>query len=59
MCGCGRTAPTEVITSAQAQEDIAARAAQDEVQMQESAVNALSNASTGWFVAAEAPAEVG
>lgn len=57
MCGCGRTAPTEVITSAQAQEDAAARALQNAEQTQESAVNALSNASTGWFVT-EVPAEV-
>lgn len=62
MCGCGRTAPTEVITSAQAQADMAARMAeqaqQQEALRQESAANALANASTGWFVV-ETPAEVG
>lgn len=54
MCGCGRSAPTEVITSAQAQADAAARMAEDAVQQealrQQSAANALANASTGWFV---------
>lgn len=61
MCGCGRTAPTEVITSAQASADMAARAAEDAAQQEalrrDSAANALANASTGWFVV-EAPAEV-
>lgn len=58
MCGCGRSAPTEVITSAQASADMAARAAEDaaaqEIQRQTSAANALANASTGWFVVQEA-----
>jgi hypothetical protein len=43
-----------VITSAQAQADAAARMAEDAVQQealrQQSAANALANASTGWFV---------
>jgi hypothetical protein len=58
MCNCGRKS-NEVITSAQAQEDQAARAAQDyaanEEQRVQSASNALANASTGWF-AVEQPA---
>lgn len=58
MCGCGRSAPTEVITSAQASADMVARAAEDaaaqEIQRQTSAANALANASTGWFVVQEA-----
>lgn len=62
MCGCGRTAPTEVITSAQAQADAMAREAENAAQQAEfrvqSAQNALANASTGWF-AVETPAEVG
>lgn len=59
MCNCGRKAPTEVVTSAQAQADMDARAAADsetnEFQRQMSAQNALANASTGWF--ATSPAE--
>jgi hypothetical protein len=61
MCGCGRSAPTEVITSAQASADVQARMAEDaatqEAQRQISASNALANASTGWFVV-EQQAEV-
>lgn len=53
MCNCGRKGPTEVITSAQAQEDIAARAAQDVEIQTASASNALANATAGWFATAD------
>lgn len=56
MCNCGRKAPTEVITSAQAQADIEARMAQDAAtnaeQAQQSILNAAANASAGWHVVA-------
>lgn len=56
MCNCGRK-KTDVITSAQAQEDAAARAAQTAAanaeQTQQSANNAVANASSGWFTATE------
>jgi hypothetical protein len=55
MCNCGRQ-NTEVITSAQAQEDQAARAAQDAENQQVSASNAVSNATSGWFSVETSPA---
>lgn len=52
MCNCGRRQPTEVVTSAQVQADIAERQAQDAAHQEEifvaSASNALANASSGW-----------
>ena len=52
MCNCGRKVP-EVVTSVQASEDAARRAAEDyainERLRVESAQNALANASSGWF----------
>ena len=60
MCNCGRK-QTEVITSAQASQDAAARAAADAEQnlamAQASAQAALANATSGWFAMAEVPAE--
>lgn len=60
MCNCGRKAPTEVVTSAQALADAQARADADAAHnaeiMQASANHALSNASTGWFAAPPDPA---
>lgn len=54
MCNCGRK-NTEVITSAQAEQNEAMRLAQDpayqEALAQASASNALANASAGWFAA--------
>lgn len=56
MCNCGRKAP-EVITSAQATEDMQRRAEEDyaanEAQRIQSAQNALSNANSGWFIVEE------
>jgi hypothetical protein len=56
MCNCGRKAP-QVVTSAQAQAEADARAAEDfavnEAQRVVSAQNALANASAGWFTIEE------
>lgn len=53
MCNCGRKVP-EVVTSAQAQADQDARAAEDAAIMTASAIlsaqNATANASAGWVV---------
>lgn len=63
MCGCGRKVP-EVITSAQAQADMDARASEDAAivaaQAVLSAQNATANASAGWVVYddAETPSQV-
>lgn len=51
MCNCGRKS-TEVITSAQAQGDVAARQMQDaaanEAQQIQSAANAMANSGSSW-----------
>lgn len=56
MCGCGRKAPTEVITSHEAAAAEAARQEIDLANQQISAANAVANAgaSSGWFAVAEA-----
>jgi hypothetical protein len=63
MCSCGRKAPTQVMTSAQAEELAAARAAQEAENAAIvaaanalSARNAVGNANSGWHVASEASA---
>lgn len=52
MCNCGRKAPTEVVTSVQAQADMEARAASDAAinaeQARQSILNASANAGSSW-----------